>query len=168
MNLMDCIEHRKSIRKYKDTAVSTEDLESVLQAGILAPSAKNQQAWKFIVVDDKELNLKLRSACFEQKMVGEAPITLVVCATQNREMKIGQMTAPVDCSIALSFMMLRATDLGLSTCWLGMVDSDEVKRILNIPEEYEVIAVTPLGYADEEGRPRSRKDFDEVVHFNQF
>lgn len=83
-------------------------------------------------------------------------------------MKIGQMTAPVDCSIALSFMMLRATDLGLSTCWLGMVDSEEVKKILNIPEEYEVIALTPLGYADEEGRPRNRKSFDEVVHFNQF
>lgn len=168
MNVIDCINERKSIRAYLDKPIPKEDLKSVLEAGIAAPSSKNAQAWKFVVVDDLLLNLKLRSACYEQNMVGEAPVTLVICATANRQMPIGQMTAPVDCSIALSFMMLRATELGLSTCWLGRVNEKEVREILNLPEDYVVVAVTPLGYANEEGRPKSRKGFDEIVHFNKF
>lgn len=168
MNLTDCINERKSIRKYREEAVKKQDLDSILEAGIMAPTSRNLQEMKFIVVDDKQLNLELRSACHDQNMVGEAPITLVICGTSNREMTIGQMTAPINCSIALSFMMLKATELGLATCWLGWVDAPEVKRILNIPQEYEVIAVTPLGYANEEGSPRSRKSYDEMVHFNRF
>lgn len=85
MNVIDCINERKSIRSYLDKEVSKDDLRSVLEAGIAAPSSKNAQAWKFVVVDNLLLNLKLRSACYEQNMVGEAPITLVICATGNRK-----------------------------------------------------------------------------------
>lgn len=168
MDVVSSIEIRKSIRRYKDLEVSEKDLREVLKAGVLAPSAKNKQNWKFIAVRDKETNLKLREACGNQKMVGEAPVTIVILGKDDHIMSIGQSALTVDCSIALSFMMLRATELGLGTCWLGRVFSEQVKEILDIPDEYTVVAVTPLGYPAEEGRVRTRKDFDEVVSFEKF
>jgi len=92
----------------------------------------------------------------------------VVCAGEDRPMPCGQHTAPVDCSIALSFMMLQATELGLGTCWLGAFDQQKVKAVLGIPENFEVVAVSPLGHAAQEGRERSRKPFEAIVSYDKF
>lgn len=168
MTVKEAIEKRRSIRSYVDKSVSEEDLKTVLEAGRLAPSARNLQKWKFIAVEDKEKRLALKEACYNQKMVAEAPVTIVALSEESRIMPIGQDAAPIDTSIAMSFIMLQAAELGLGTCWLGMVDSEKVKKILNIPEPYQVIAVSPLGYPAEEGLPKKRKLFDEVICFNEF
>ena len=78
-------------------------------------------------------------------------------------MRCGQPARTVDCSIALSFMMLEAAEQGLGTCWLGAFEQEGVRRALHIPPEYDIVAVSPLGYPAEEGRPRSRKPLEELV-----
>ncbi len=168
MNIMESIKTRQSIRSYDSKPVSESDLKEVLEAGRLAPSARNMQAWKFIAVTDPKINMQLHTACKEQKMVGEAPITLVICSNNTGMMTCGHSKAVVDCSIALSFMMLRAVELGLSTCWLGHFDQEMVKEILNIPEDYTVVAATPLGYAAETPPQTPRKELDEIVSYNKF
>lgn len=100
-------------------------------------------------------------------MIGQAPVSIVMLSKSERMMPIGLEAGIIDTSIALSFMMLQATELGLSTCWLGNVDAPKLKEILEIPEEYTIVAVTPLGYADEEGIKRTRKPFEELVSFNE-
>ncbi len=163
MTVFNAINNRKSIRRYKADSVSEADLKKVLEAGILAPTAKNMQEFKIIAVTDPSINKKMRKACGGQNMIGQAPVSLVMLSRGKRMMPIGQEAGIIDTSIVLSFMMLQATELGLSTCWLGNVNADKLREVLEIPEEYEIIAVTPLGYANEDGLKRTRKSFDELV-----
>lgn len=168
MTVIEAIETRKSIRAYSPEPVEQEKLKKVLEAGRLAPSANNQQAWKFIVVQDAALREKLVEACSGQTFVGEAPVVLVICANELRDMRCGQPARTVDCSIALSFMMLEAAEQGLGTCWLGAFSADAVREVLAVPEEYDIVAVSPLGYPAKEGNPRNRKEMGEVVIYEHF
>ncbi len=168
MTVFEAINNRKSIRRYTDQEVKQDDITKILEAGILAPSAKNRQNLKFIVITDKDTNRKMRKSCGGQNMIGQAPVSLVVLSEGEWEMPIGLDAGIIDASIALSFMMLQATELGLSTCWLGLVNADMLKETLNIPENFNIVAVTPLGYAAEDGLKRRRKTFEQMVSFNQF
>lgn len=168
MTVMEAIESRKSIRSYSGKAVEEEKLRRVLEAGRLAPSARNAQAWKFVVVRDDALRSRLCEACHGQSSVSEAPLSLVICANDCRDMACGQPARTVDCSIALSFMMLEAAGLGLGTCWLGAFDAEAVRGVLKIPEEYEIVAVTPLGYPAKPGNDRSRLPLKDMVRHDQW
>lgn len=153
MTFDEILAARRSVRKYTDEAVSDGDLSAVLQAGRLAPSAKNEQRWHFTAVKDAATRERLVAACKGQGMVGEAPVDLVIWAENDRLMGCGQSTASIDCAIALSFMMLKATELGLGTCWLGAFSAPEVKDILALPQEAIVVAVMPLGHPAESPAP---------------
>jgi len=166
MDVMTAIKSRRSIRAYKSIEVEEEKLNLILEAARLSPSARNLQNWKFIVVRDKKLRERLVEAAAGQKFVGEAPLTLIACATApERVMTCGQPANTIDLSIALSFMMLEAAELGLGTCWLGSFYEDKVKEVLNLPEGYRVVAMTPLGYPDENPAPRPRKSIEEIVEY---
>lgn len=169
MELMKVIEDRRSIRAYKNKEVETEKLNSVLEAGRLAPSANNRQEWGFIVVRDKEKIQKLAVASKNQKFVAEAPIVLVACGTEiDNVMTCGQPTYALDVSIAFSFMMLEATNQGLGTCWLGAFYEDQVKEILEIPNNIRVVAMTPLGYPDSTPSERPRKSIEQIISYDKF
>lgn len=168
MDVMDAIKGRRSIRKYSGRAVEEEKLELILEAGRLAPSSTNGQNWQFIVVRDKDKLEKLMEAADGQPSVGEAPCAIVVCGTKRRLMDCGQPTDTVDCSIALSYMILEAHTLGLGTCWLGHFYADKVKKALHIPEDVSVVAFTPLGYPAETPDIRPRKEIKEIVSYDRF
>ena len=168
MTVNEIIKNRRSIRVFKDKEVPMEDLHKVLDAGLLAPSTRNFQNWKFIAVTDKEVISKMQVACGDQPQVGSAPAVIALCANESFVMPCGQETSSIDCSIALSFMMLQAYELGLGTCWIGGFDDKAVKEVLCIPQDYTVVCLTPLGYADEATEARDRKDFEDVVCFNSF
>ncbi len=169
MDVFEAISKRRSIRKYKNTVVEEDKLNKILEAARIAPSAANRQEWKFLVVKDDETRQKLVNAANGQKFVGEAPVTMVAISTESeRVMPCGQYAYTVDLSIAVSFMILEATELGLGTCWLGAFKEDEVKKILDIPEEIRVPAMFTLGYTDEDPGPRPRKDLNQVVIFEKF
>ena len=168
LNFDEIAEKRKSIRAYKSDPIPAEALEAVLKAGITAPSARNLQNLKFIVVNDRSLADALVDACNGQKMVGEAPVFIAVCATENRIMACGQPTAQIDASIAMSFMILKAAELGLGSCWIGSFSQEKLAAILGVPEGVQIVAVTPLGYPAEKGRERVRKPYYDIVCFGRF
>jgi nitroreductase len=169
MDVFEAISQRRSIRNYKTTAVEDEKLEKILEAARIAPSAANRQEWKFIVVKDQETRDKLVEAANGQKFVGQAPATIVGCSTESeRLMPCGQLAYTVDLSIAVSFMILEATELGLGTCWLGAYDEEAVKKVLDIPDEIRVPAMFTLGYADENPDPRPRKELNEILCFEKY
>ena len=160
---------RRSIRKYLPTPVEDEKLAQVLEAGRIAPTAGNAQMWKFIVVRDPELVKKLVGACNNQRFVGEAPLALALCSDgEDRVMACGQRARVIDCSIALSFMVLVAAELGLGTCWLGNFSNEKVKRLLGVPDNCDVIAVSPLGYAAEAPPARERKPAEQVICYDRW
>lgn len=164
MDVFTAIQNRRSIRAYKDKKIDDAALAKVLEAGRLAPSAGNQQGWKFLVVKDHETRKKLAAAANGQKFLEQAPVVLAGIATDPEgTMPNGQLRGPIDLSIAFSFIVLEATELGLGTCWLGAFNESEVKKILGIPEKYRVITITPLGYPAEQPVARPRKSAKEII-----
>jgi nitroreductase len=163
MDLMQAIRDRRSIRDYRDMPVEEEKLQGVLQAGRLAPSARNMQDWKFIVVKDAGTRQKLAVAARDQKFVGQAPVVIAACGTSDLVMTCGQPAYPIDVAIALDHMTLAAASLGLGTCWIGAFYEDKVKEILGVPPEIRVVALLPLGYPAEQPAPRPRKNLDDIV-----
>jgi nitroreductase len=164
MDVFTAISQRKSVRAYKDRKIDEDTLSRVLDAGRLAPSAGNRQDWKFIVVADAETRKKLAVAARGQMFLQQAPVVIVGCAiAPDYVMMCGQSASIIDVTIAFSFMMLQATELGLGTCWLGAFDENGVRKILGVPDHVRVVAMTPLGYPDETPAGRPRKSMGEVV-----
>ena len=164
MDVFDAIRKRRSVRSYQDRPVEKEKLEKVLEAARLAPSAKNRQEWRFIVVTDEEKIKMLVDACKGQRFVGEAPVVIAGLAdpSVSRWYK-------VDIGIAMEHMALEAVELGLGTCWIGAFYPEKVKEILDIPDEKEVVALLTLGYPKDEGeRITSRKSLNEIVCYNRY
>ena len=169
MDVFTAISQRSSVRAYKATDVEEDKLRKILEAVRLSPSASNRQEWKFIVVKNKETKKKLANAAFGQSFIGEAPTVIVACGTESESiMACGQPAYTVDVSIACAFMILQAYELGLGTCWIGLFKEDEVKKILKIPADVRVVAMTPLGYPNELPSQKSRKGLDQIVCFEKY
>lgn len=169
MDVMEAIKKRRSIRAYKDKPIEDKKLNEIMEAGRLSPSASNRQDWKFIVVKHKETIKKLAEAASNQDFIAEAPVVIVACGTNpTRKMSGGQYAAPVDISIAVTHMILKAVEEGLGSCWIGAYNEGKIKQLLNIPENVSIVALFPLGYPDEEPEMRSRKDFEEVFVFEKW
>jgi nitroreductase len=169
MDVFDAIRQRSSIRMYKAIDVEEDKLRKILDAARLSPSASNRQDWKFIIVKNKETKKKLARAAFGQSFIGEAPIVIVACGTEPKTfMACGQPAYTVDVSIAFTHIILQAYEMGLGTCWIGAFEEGEVKKILNIPKEIRVVAMTPLGYPNELPPRKFRKSLDQIVCYEKY
>jgi nitroreductase len=169
MDVFEAISNRRSIRNYLSKAVEEKKLNKILNSGRISPSAANRQEWKFIVVKDYETRTQLKDAAHGQIFVEQAPVTIVACSTESEKvMPCGQYAYSIDIAIAVSFMILEATELGLGTCWLGAFDENKVKSILNIPHNIRVPAMFTLGYADETPEPRPRKIIKDIVCYESY
>ena len=167
--VLEAIKKRQSVRSYQDKKIPEEIIQYILEAGRLAPSAKNGQPWKFIVVKDKNLKEKLVPACKSQKFVGEAPVVIVGCATNpNYKMGNGEYSYALHLAIAMDHMSLEATSLGLGTCWIGAFYQDQVKEVVDVPEEVRVVALMSVGYPKELGVKRGRKPLSEIICYDKY
>ncbi|MDD4681093.1 MAG: nitroreductase family protein [Clostridia bacterium] len=168
MNVSEAIKSRRSIRSYLPKPIEEEKLSQLLEAARLAPGARVEQDFKMILVTDDSLKNGLVSASGGQSFLAEAPVVLVMCYNNNRTMLCGEPVRPIDCSIALSFMLLEAEELGLGMCWLGAFRADEAKKILGVPEDYKVFAILPIGYAANNGYATRRKKIEDLVLYNKW
>jgi nitroreductase len=156
MNVFEAIRTRRSVRRYKTHPVEENKLQRILEAGRLSPSAVNKQPWHFIVVRDPSVRESLR-ASYGQSWFVNAPLIIVVCADPSNAWvrRDGEEYWKVDAAIALQDMILCATEEGLGTCWIGAFNEEPARRVLKIPEKIRIVAMTPLGYADESKAPVS-------------
>ncbi len=169
IDIIQAIRSRRSIRKYQDRPIEPDKLMRVLEAGRLAPSAKNMQEWKFIVVRDAETRKRLSEAALGQSQVAAAPVVIAACTTMpDITMPCGQLCYPIDLSIAIDHMSLAALAEGLGTCWIGAFYEDTVKSILGIPDRIRLTAMLTLGYPAESPAARPRKKMEEIVAFDQW
>jgi len=167
--VLEAIKKRQSVRSYQDKEIPEDILQEILEAGRLAPSAKNTQSWKFVIVKDKNLREKLIPACKNQEFVGEAPIVIAGCATNPEYvMSNGEHSYPIDLAIALDHISLEAASLGLGTCWIGAFYQDQVKEILDVPEDVRVVALMPVGYPKELKNKKGRKPLSEIICYNKY
>lgn len=192
-DLLNLIQSRKSVRKYSDKHISDEDLRKILEAGRLAPSWMNVQSWKFILVKSQENKDLLSELSIGQKQVKNADAVIVCVADTSawEEAKITHIVNPalnpvMQCENAVtirtleqviypvSYMMLEAESLGISSCIIGAFGSEitnilpevytKVKKVLNLNENQIISTMITLGYEEEhKDTVKQRKDFDEVV-----
>jgi nitroreductase len=166
---MEAIRTRRSIRHYRPEAVERDKLLRVLEAGRLAPSARNEQEWRYIIVEDASMRQKLMQAASNQTFVAEAPVVIVACAeTDSRMMQCGQLTYPIDVAISLDHITLKAVEEGLGTCWIGAFDADQVKKLLSIPDYILVVELLTLGYPTKTPNSRTRLSLEEIVRFEKW
>ena len=163
MELKEIITKRRSVRAYEDKPVPEESLRNILEAARLAPSARNNQSWKFVVVREDKRRQELTQAA-DREFVAEAPVVIAAVATDpERIMACEVPSYAVDLSIAVTHMILAAVDEGLGTCWLGAFSQQRVKEILKIPGKYRVVALLTLGFPRGEIEVKTRKSLEEIV-----
>ncbi|MFO8063480.1 MAG: nitroreductase family protein [Spirochaetota bacterium] len=170
MELYEAVRTRRSVRRFSETPVAQDVLERVLEAARLAPSAKNLQEWRFVVVREERTRRQLAQAASGQRFVGDAPVVIACCAeTNHRRMRCGFESFLIDTAIATDHLTLAAAAEGLGTCWIGSFDPERVRMILGIPEEVEVVELLPLGYP-EDGGPTSKRrlPLSEIVRYETY
>ena len=173
MDLFQAISDRRSIRKYQERAVEVEKLRMVLDAARLAPSWKNRQCWRFLVIADAAKKARIVEAFPEdnpgRKALLQAPLVIVVCAAPEESgVENGIDYYIADTAIAFEHLCLAAQALGLGTCWMGLFDETVLKAAAGVPAEFRVVGVTPLGYPDQEPKARPRKDLHEIAYLEEW
>lgn len=173
MDIFQVFRDRRSIRKYKDNLVEAEKIERILDAARLAPSWKNMQCWRFLVLTDAERRARVLEAFPDdnpgKKAITSAPVLIVVCGNPDEsEVENGIDYFVADVAIAFEHLCLAAHALGLGTCWMGWYNEKQIKHTLGIPEEIRIVGITPLGYPDQEPKPRPRKQLSDIAYYNQW
>ncbi|MBE6062221.1 MAG: nitroreductase [Clostridium butyricum] len=174
------IQERRSIRKYKNIKVEEEKIKEILESGRIAPSGSNTQPWHFIVIKSEEMRSKVTFACHNQKWMMEAPVFIacvadIRCRIKKAHIEINEESTENevkliirDTSFAIENMLLQASECGLGTCCIGWFAEDEIRRVLNVPNDKYMVAIITLGYPDEEPKMRPRKSVEEIIHYEQW
>lgn len=164
MEVLDAIKSRRSVRSYSDRAVPEEVLTRILEAGRIAPSANNRQPWHFVVVQDPERRKALAGGRWAG-FLKECPVVIVGCGDKKKSPE----WCAVDVTIALQNMVTQATAEGIGTCWIGSFDEATVKKALDVPEHFSVVAMLAVGYASEKPKgERKARPMGEVVSRDRF
>jgi len=164
MEVLEVIEKRRSVRKYKLSNVPNEDLKRILEAARLAPSAGNRQPWRFIVVQTSERKKLLAKAARNQMFLADAGVIIVALADSEASLKWCKQ----DVMIAVEHLVLASTSLGYGTCWIGAFEEEQVKELLGIPEKIAVVALLPIGVPDERPQAKPRKIFGEIFFEEEY
>ncbi|MFC1803234.1 nitroreductase family protein [Thermoproteota archaeon] len=184
MEVFEAIKKRRSIRKYKPDKIPEKDLKEILEAARLAPSAHNWQYWKFILVRDPD-KIKLLAE-ITQPFLSEAACAIVALAKGDPSVNLIRARAKEkkftldmaysylinlfkrDVMIAIQNMVIAAQGLGYGTCWIGTMVEEEVKKLLGIPLEWNVVDLISVGVPDESPEPKSRKPFSEIFFDEEY
>jgi nitroreductase len=164
MSLVDTVLSRRSIRRYEQKEIPSDVLDKILEAGRQAPSAANKQPWHFVVLTDSEIKKELSKGLFS-RFIKDAPVTVVGCA--HRDLIAGKWSI-ISTTIALQNMVVAAWAMGVGSCWIGDFSHEKVKKLLGIPERWDVVALVSFGYPAEKPQPRKKKPVEEIVSFDSF
>lgn len=165
MDAIDCLKTRRSIRIFEDKDVPEEIVDDILDCARKAPSGHNSQAWKFVVVRNKDNKDQLAKAQKWSSFIADAPICIVVCCTESEHRPSNYLSA----ACAAQNILLSAHAHGLGGCWCYVKDFDDlsiesrVRDILIIPKNIEVLCMIPIGYPDEKPGERVLKDLSEIM-----
>ena len=173
MNAIDCIFSRHSYRgKYKSDPVPREDLKLIMEAGLAAPSGCNKQTVSLIAVDDPEVLRQLHAVI--DPPAGETAPAMICVLSQRIIAYRDRCYAVQDYGAAIENMLLTITALGYQSCWFEghITDTDRIcdkmKKILRVPDQYELVCFLPVGIAETGPHSPQKKSFEERAWFNAF
>jgi len=169
MDFFELINKRYSVRAYKPKTVEEDKLQEILKAACIAPTAANKQPFCFIVVHTQGREQELQRI-YKREWFYTAPVVICCCTLPAEAWTRfdGKNYGEVDSTIAMDHLILAAADLGLGTCWIAAFDPLAAKEILGLPEGVEPITFTPLGYPDDEPKPKKRKNLSNIVRYEKW
>lgn len=170
MEFMEVLLKRRSTRKFNTEPITKEELDYILKAGLLAPSSMNRKPINFLVVERPETLVELAEAKDQgAELLKDADKAIVVIA----DTMISD-TWCEDSSIALTYLHLAATDIGIGSCWVqihmrkkdGVYAESVVRDIVKIDEHYRIAGILALGHSDDIPEPHTLEDIDKTkIHF---
>lgn len=177
MTAKECIKGRRSIRKFKEEAVSHDLIAEIVETASYAPSWKHTQIVRYIAVEgEKKAQLSQCTSAYPHngEIIAQAPMCMVVTIIKNRSgferdgsysTHRGEGWQMYDAGVASEALCLAAYEKGLGTVIMGIIDDDRIAEILEVPADREVIALIPIGYPDEEPTAPRRKPVEELLSF---
>jgi len=179
MELMQAIEGRRSVRKFTEYRVTDDEIRQLLEAARLAPSWANTQVWEFVVVRDRQIIEKVAGTLSPNnpatKGILASSAVIVACAKTGvsgsytgKEVTKHKEWFMFDLGMAVQNLCLRAHELGLGTVVAGLMDHDACKKIIDLPEGYEVLAALPIGKPAVIRNSPGRKDLASFTHLDKF
>ena len=151
MDVFEAINTRRSVRSYKSEPIPESALEKVLDVMRQAPSAGNRQPWRFIIVRDARLRQAMVSECGAKEFLKQAPVVIVACGIDKEAWhgvggRRDASAVDIDVAIAIDHLTLAAVAEGLGTCWIAAFNEVCFKKLLKVPKDVKIVAVTPLGF----------------------
>ncbi len=169
MDVFDAITHRHSTRGYTDQPVSDDDLARVLEAGRSAPTAANKQPFRILVVHTRGREEEL-ARVYGRRWFTQPPLVLGVVAVPSEAWRRmdGKSYADVDATIVMDHVVLAATAVGLGTCWIAAFDPQAAREVLGLPDDVDLVALTPLGYPAKAPTETDRRPLADLVKYERW
>ena len=168
MDVYEAVRTRLTVREFKPDPVPEEVVDKLLKAVQWAPSSRNRQPWRLVVIRDREMLQKIGSIASSGRFVADAPMAIAV-AMENAD------RPDLDTGRAVQQMELVAWEEGLGTCFVGLRLAEQnrrVKELLGIPENVDLVTVLPFGYRLDEGQGRlgrkNRESLEDIVHWEKY
>ncbi|OPZ62509.1 MAG: NADH dehydrogenase [Firmicutes bacterium ADurb.Bin506] len=161
--VIDTIKRRRAVRHYRPDPVAREVIEEIVDCGRLAPSARNDQPWDFVVVTDRATREAIAAAATYGRFIADAPVCVLAFARRTPR-------SVEDTCAAVENMLIAATAHGLSTCWVAGENASyarQIGQIVGAPESVRLVAMFPMGYSDDKPLPNKRS-LDEVLHWEKY
>lgn len=164
-DILEIIKSRRSIRNYKKEKIKDEDILKILEAGRWAPSASNNQPWRFIVVKNQELIKKIGDACkilTINSFVENSPLIVIIYSEKKHRW------VDLDCGMCAQNMMLEAHSLGIGSCFIGAYRENKIKKIVNLPDEFNVIGLITFGYIESGKNFSERLNLEDLMMYDYY
>ena len=169
MELLSEIQNRQTVRTFLSDPIEERSLDRILEAGRLAPSAKNRQPWRFIVMQDRDLKEKMKDAAYGDERFCQAPVAIAACTTNiGYRMPNGELSYPIDLSFAVSYMMLQAEHEKFGSALVTTYQEDKVKDLLTIPYSMKVVLILLVGRHEKGDGLRERLPKNRVVAYDHW
>ncbi|NQU84031.1 MAG: nitroreductase family protein [Parcubacteria group bacterium] len=164
MDFFEVIEKRCSIREYSDHSIDSKDLEKIINAGRLAPTARCVEPWEFVVIRNKDTLAKIANVAPNGKFIEGANCAIIILCKETKYYL-------EDGCAATENILLAATALGIGTCWIAGDKKDysqEIIGLLGATEELRLISIIALGYPNGDFSPKQKRSLESVIHFDKF
>ena len=172
MSIDKLLLERKSVRSFSPKHINKKIILELLNAARLAPSSVNYQPWRFFVCSADEIKQRIRES-YPRNWFESAPLYIVACADKSQSWKRASDNKDhgnIDVAIAVTHLILKATEMGIGTCWVCNFDANILKDALNLDNVLEPVAIIPIGYPSdntsiETEQPKNRKSIEEFTEW---
>lgn len=167
--LLQQVRNRRPVRRFDERPMVADIVEAVLEAGRYAPSAREAQPWRFVVVQEALARHRIATAAFNHPHVKSAPVVIVCCARIHSHVSgSGRPSFPVDVAAAVQTMMIAAADLGVHTSWIYGFRESDVRAVVGIPDDVPVVALLCLGHQAGLADLPERRPREEVIAWDRW